>query len=278
MRLCLVFPCSSAISLRSMFSVALLRASSSSRTPWKAVRASPRRAGFEAPKEAVQVLHAAAGSVLSRSLHYNTTESAAAPAVFRAPAPDVTSVGTALLFLERWVKAGKSGQSGEPAGLWTEKELEGSWRLVYSIQKSAQNSLSERLRRGELPSSLRAGLYFPLEARIQFSVENHGSVIARAVTNEAHLPFRLAGIKFAGPWMFEPKQRRLMFDFCEFRLHLMGATLPRIRIKKWPTSLEALDLKDRRRLPFFTFFFVDSRILAGRGRGGGLALWARESA
>ncbi|KAF6005252.1 hypothetical protein F1559_003451 [Cyanidiococcus yangmingshanensis] len=260
-----------------MFGVPLLRASQSSGRAEKAASLCLTGKNFQSPAEAAKVLHRAADSVLLRGSKVETGRVSNPANAFEAQRPGTAAIGAALLHLEKCSKEKTSRLEAGTSAKMDDASIEGSWRLIYSISKRAQRALSERLSEESSDVNIRAGMYFPLEARIHFRTEPESPYHVRFVMNEAYLPLHLLGIQFAGPCVFMKKYNRLLFDFCELRLQSFGLLSPGVRYKKHEPRLEELSLQHRRRLPFFTFFYTDSFILAGRGRGGGLALWAEES-
>eukprot|EP00887_Chlorella_sp_A99_P004843 scaffold4.g4843.t1 len=84
---------------------------------------------------------------------------------------------------------------------------------------------------------------------------------------------RLFALTFVGPYSIEGKI--LAFDFDTLRLRLGPWTAP-LQLKgplpRGPGAYRRV--KDS---PFFSFFYVDERVIAARGRSGGIAMWARTS-
>jgi hypothetical protein len=262
--------------IATMFAVCLLGPNSSNARAKKVLGTIKGETSFSSSVEAVKVLTLAAESTLYRKNPTGTTQFSDSTIVSKEERPDTSTTGIALLLLERLCKLEKARCELEQEERLSETKIQGSWRLIYTIGKPAQKALLERMQKGSQESGFRAGMYFPLEARIQFSSESKSPGQLRMITNEAYVLFHSLGIQFAGPCAFQKQQSRLLFDFCEWRLQMLGLWSPSIQYKKWEPRLEELNLHQRRRLPFFTFFYTDAFILAGRGRGGGLALWAKE--
>jgi hypothetical protein len=66
-------------------------------------------------------------------------------------------------------------------------------------------------------------------------------------------------------------QKKLSFDFDTLCIRVLGAKF------KIPLKAKITDYRPSPKDPFFIFFHVDEDIIAARGRGGGVALWARTS-
>lgn len=131
------------------------------------------------------------------------------------------------------------------------------WRLVFTTgTKQVQEAMRGTGRGG--------GSYFPLTAVQRWDAT------ASEIENGIFLG-HVAALTFRGPYVFDGK--RLTFDF------------DRLKLKLGPLNAE-FPLKDRidprafkagPNLPFFLFVHVDETIAVARGRGGGLAVWARTS-
>jgi hypothetical protein len=78
-----------------------------------------------------------------------------------------------------------------------------------------------------------------------------------------------------GPVQFFAKTNILAFDFTRMNVSLFGLTLYNGYIRggqEREASFYDKPLKDK---AFFTYFLVEYRAIAARGRGGGLAVWKR---
>lgn len=129
------------------------------------------------------------------------------------------------------------------------------WRLVFtSGTKQVQDALKGAGKGG--------GSYFPLTACQRWDASSN------EIENGIFLG-RLAALTFKGPYRLEGKV--LAFDFDTLTLRLGG----------WKTAiplkgkLDPSTFKRGKSSPFFLFFYVDDRIICARGRGGGIAVWAR---
>ena len=83
----------------------------------------------------------------------------------------------------------------------------------------------------------------------------------------------LGAFVFSGTW--EAKGKRLSFDFYSVRLRL-GPWSKDFAMKGKKAEEEAKSGGAKKSLgPFFLFAYADDDICVARGRGGGVALWAR---
>lgn len=105
------------------------------------------------------------------------------------------------------------------------------------------------------------GRYFPLTAVQRWDAASG------TIENGIFLGW-LAALTFSGPYAFVGK--KLSFDFDTLRIKVGPAPAINIPLKK---KIEAYipGPKD----PFFLFFAVNENLVAARGRGGGVAFWAR---
>lgn len=81
-------------------------------------------------------------------------------------------------------------------------------------------------------------------------------------------------LRFSGPAKFQPKKNLLAFDFTQVELWLGDQRLFSLPIRGRATP-EGFEQTAIAKLPFFAFFAATEDYLAARGRGGGLALWAK---
>ncbi|KAK4534544.1 hypothetical protein CDCA_CDCA02G0569 [Cyanidium caldarium] len=241
------------------FALAMVRASATG-TPQQPRRALADR---EARTAVVETLH----------------EAAAVSSPLRRP--NRAAVAAALARLDAACRRGRAdaNRSSEWQAPPTDQLL-GEWRLVFTLNKRGQAMLKERASTAG-PWWSTPGMYFPLRAGLIIQAPpggaTDGHAAAGVIRNQAWLPGRCLGIEFEGPWRFQPEHARLQFNFYRMYVHALGTAYGPFAVAGGKQALEDEDARTQRcRLPFFTFFHVDQRVLAGRGRGGGLALWARE--
>jgi hypothetical protein len=146
------------------------------------------------------------------------------------------------------------------------ESLLGEWRLCFATGASRPKGKAVKLGRG---------YYLPkfTPASITFERDND-LAITGTVTNQ--LLVGTVKFKFDGPCRYLGKKNLLAFDFTELQLKILGATIYRekIRSKRAGFDFAKLSIAD---LPFFAFFWASETSIAARGRGGGLALWVKDS-
>jgi hypothetical protein len=127
------------------------------------------------------------------------------------------------------------------------------WRLIFtSGTKDVQKAMKS--------AGQGSGKYFPLTA-----VQRWDSTTSQ-IENGIFLG-HVAALTFSGPYAM--KGKKLSFDFDTLKLKLGPLTVP-IKLKDKITDYSSPP-KD----PFFLFFYVSDDLIAARGRGGGIAFWAR---
>jgi hypothetical protein len=145
-----------------------------------------------------------------------------------------------------------------PAEAWPETLGAGAggrrWRLVFT---SGTKQVQDAMKGG-----LGGGKYFPITAVQRWDAA------AGQIENGIFLG-HVAALTFTGPYVFSG--RKLSFDFDTLTLKL-GPAKVSIPLKK---KIDAYTPGPKD--PFFLFFFVDDALVAARGRGGGVAFWARTS-
>lgn len=146
-----------------------------------------------------------------------------------------------------------------------ESDLLGNWRLHF-VSAGKVNLSSKRLRGFFLPS------FLPAQIGFQRSDMNDSAPLS--VTNQ--ITIGLIQLKFTGPARLESKKNLLGFDFTRLEIILLGQ---RVYEGAVPSSRKNQKFQDISigKLPFFAFFTVTDSFIAARGRGGGLALWVKQS-
>lgn len=148
---------------------------------------------------------------------------------------------------------------------FTESDLLGNWRLHF-VSAGKINLSSKWLRGFFLPS------FLPAQIGFQRSDMNDSAPLC--VTNQVTIG--LIQLKFTGPARFESKKNLLGFDFTRLEIIALGQ---RVYEGAVPSSRKNQKFQDISigKLPFFAFFAVTDRFIAARGRGGGLAMWVKQS-
>lgn len=80
-----------------------------------------------------------------------------------------------------------------------------------------------------------------------------------------------------GSTQFWQKSNILAFDFTRMKVSLSGLKLYEGYIRGGRDREARFYEQSLKEQAFFTYFLVENRCLAARGRGGGLALWTRGS-
>lgn len=175
-----------------------------------------------------------------------------------AKPPESSAVVEALLMAEKTAKQNKVG--------YTYPQLLGTWRLGFIT-----GTKRTRKRAGII---LGAGRFLPSWVKINLSYlpseppQNQGTV-------ENSVEFGLLKLVLTGPTQFWQKTNILAFDFTQMKVSVSGLKLYEGYIRggeKRELNFYKQSLKEQ---AFFTYFLVQEQSIAARGRGGGLALWAK---
>jgi hypothetical protein len=148
---------------------------------------------------------------------------------------------------------------------FTESDLLGNWRLHF-VSAGKVNLISKRLRGFFLPS------FLPAQIGFQRSDMNDSEPLC--VTNQ--ITIGLIQLKFTGPARFESKKNLLGFDFIRLEIIALGQRVYEGAVPSSRTNQKFQDIAIGK-LPFFAFFAVTDGFIAARGRGGGLAMWVKQS-
>ncbi len=190
--------------------------------------------------------------VLDQAIEFLTNSSAT------PPAPE--AVVEALLRAEKTAKRTKVRH--------TYPQLLGTWRLGFIT-----GTKRSRQRAGII---LGAGRFLPKWVKIQLSYSQSDSGQEQGtVQNSVELgPLQLV---LTGPTQFRPQTNMLAFDFTQMRVSLSGLKLYQGYIRGGKDREGRFYEQSVKEQAFFTYFLVENRCIAARGRGGGLALWTRVS-
>lgn len=190
--------------------------------------------------------------------------------------PAATDVVSSLISEEKATRAAKRHYSFEA--------LVGTWRLGFIT--GTQNS---RKAAGGL---LGAGRFIPPWIKIQISYDydveksdpsftegqpQPSDQTARRGCVDNIVKFGPLQLVVSGPMHYLPQRNILAFDFTRMQVCLAGLTFYDGYVgdgQKRETVFFEQSLKQQ---AFFTYFWVSQTCIAARGRGGGLALWVRES-
>ncbi|MBE9126433.1 hypothetical protein IQ257_05795 [Coleofasciculus sp. LEGE 07092] len=189
---------------------------------------------------------------LEEAIAFLTTSSATPPAS--------ESVVEALLQAEKTAKKVKLRHSYS--------QLLGSWRLGFIT-----GTKRSRKRAGVI---LGAGRFLPKWVKIHLSYSpSEPGTEQGTVQNSVELG--LLQIVLTGPTQFFSKTNILAFDFTRIRVSLLGLNLYEGYIRGGRNREARFYEQSVKEQAFFTYFLVQEGSIAARGRGGGLALWAKVS-
>jgi hypothetical protein len=138
------------------------------------------------------------------------------------------------------------------------EEIEGTWQLRFA-------SGARKTKRG---LKLGKGYYLPSWVYAAISFEATGKI-------RNQLRLGAVEICFTGPCRMHDKQNILIFDFTQLQVLLGEKVLYSRSINKYP--VEEFGSRSITKLPFFVFLWASSNAIAARGRGGGLAVWIKNS-
>lgn len=139
------------------------------------------------------------------------------------------------------------------------EELLGTWRLCFVTgTKKARN------RAGIV---LGSGRYLPNWVRIYLCYS------PERIENRVDLGF----VKFSltGPVKFLTPKNLLVFDFTYLIVQVFGVKVYDGYVRGGKISEENFAQESVKKQAFFAYFLLQGKIIAARGRGGGLALWGR---
>lgn len=179
--------------------------------------------------------------------------------------PSPASVVEALLECEKAAK--KSKQPYEF------KELIGTWRLCFIT-----GTKKTRQRAGIVMGS---GRYLPRWVKIQLSYSpttaSEVPAETEAIAGQMHNFVQFGSLQLAltGPAKFIPGKNILAFDFTRLMVKCFGIKFYDGFIRGGEQSEANFYGKPVKNQAFFAYFLVAPEAIAARGRGGGLALWAK---
>lgn len=174
----------------------------------------------------------------------------------QAPAP--ADVIAALLAAEKQSKQAKQSYDYE--------QLLGSWRLGF-----VSGTQKKRARPGAKPTKVPGkGRFLPrfVTITITYTGESRPTVQNSVFIGGVQL-------QLTGPTRFWPKTNSLGFDFTAIKASVGPLTLYNGSLRGGEAQAKKFESQSLKEQAFFTFFAVEERYIAARGKGGGLALWTR---
>jgi len=177
--------------------------------------------------------------------------------------PSAKEVVNALLQAEKAAK--------EQRLVYPLESLLGDWRLCFTAPRQAH------LKGG---MALGKGFYVPQIAPAQISFSTPASTSGQSpgrleIGNQ--IQFGSLLFKLTGPAQYLGKKNLLAFDFTYMQLLLFGRAVYSGKFRSGKATAKDFYNQPIAKLPFFAFFLVTEDFIAARGRGGGLALWVKET-
>ncbi len=177
--------------------------------------------------------------------------------------PSSAAVVAALLEAEKSAKQNKIRYSFE--------QLIGNWRLCFIT-----GTKKTRQKAGIV---LGAGRYIPewvAKIQIAYSVEpvTEGETLGETGKVENSVRVGAIELTLSGPTKFLVNKNILAFDFTRITVKLLGKTVYQGFIRAGESREAEFFSLSVGKQAFFTYFLIEDGIIAARGRGGGLALWA----
>ena len=183
---------------------------------------------------------------------------AAASLRTKSDRPEAKEVVKALLQAEKAAKQQKL--------VYPLESLFGQWRLCFTAPKNAH------FRSGV---ALGKGFYVPQIAPAQISLFPSQNLGEARITNSVQ--FGSLQLKLTGPAHYLDKKNLLMFDFTQVEILLFNRAIYSGGFRGGKLKEANFYKRSVAKAPFFAFFRVTEDLIAARGRGGGLALWVKES-
>ncbi|MBF2079234.1 MAG: hypothetical protein IGR76_12120 [Synechococcales cyanobacterium T60_A2020_003] len=146
--------------------------------------------------------------------------------------------------------------------------MAGQWRLCFTAGRAAHQKENTILGRG---------WYLPqgVPAHISFYPDGTMGDQAGTITNQ----ITLAGLtlQFSGVCRYLGRKNIVAFDFVKLQIQVLGRSLWQTDVRGGTARVEDVLSGMVQKLPFFAFFAATENFIAARGRGGGLAIWVKDS-
>ena len=147
-------------------------------------------------------------------------------------------------------------------------QLLGAWRLGFIT-----GTKRTRQKAGVV---LGAGRFLPKWLKIYLSYAQPNTSPDRG-TIQNRVVLGLLQMVLTGPTQFWAKTNILAFDFTRIQVSLSGLTLYQGYIRGGQDREAKFYEQSLKEQAFFSYFLVQDDCIAARGRGGGLALWVRDT-
>ncbi len=145
------------------------------------------------------------------------------------------------------------------------EQLIGNWQLYFITgTKNSQKKLG---------NILGSGFYLPFLTQVIISYSfaqnsNQGRV-------ENTVKFGLVKFSIDGPCKFIDKKNIVAFDFTYLIMEILGKKVYQTNIRNGRKGEDKFYETKINKQAFFSYFLVTEKLIAARGRGGGLALWKK---
>jgi hypothetical protein len=151
------------------------------------------------------------------------------------------------------------------------KQLEGSWRLCFIT-----GTKKTRDRAGII---LGSGKYTPNWVKFYISYSSDSTTSNQEFeTGTIGNSVQLGGLKLLlnGPMKILPNKNIVVFDFTRMALEVFNQKIFSGYIRGGKKNEESFYQAKINKQAFFSYFAISDKIIAARGKGGGLAIWAKE--
>lgn len=152
------------------------------------------------------------------------------------------------------------------------EQLMGTWRL--RLVSSAQQGKGTPRGRW-IPHWLQISLTYTDESVGGTSPTQPSLHRANTGTVYNQVQWSILHLTLTGPTQFRPQQRILAFDFTRLEVRGFGHPIYQGFIRGGITKEEQFEQLPLKQQAFFRMFWISPRLLAARGKGGGLALWEK---
>ena len=149
----------------------------------------------------------------------------------------------------------------------------GQWRLHFiNGTNKSRSQFASLLKDGfYLPPLIGVKIsYAPLDDNQEQNLHNNQGRVINTVS------VGLVKFTIEGPCKFIPNKNILAFDFTYLSMFILGKKIFSKDIRGGKSSDEQFFQESVSKQAFFSYFQVNDRLIAARGRSGGLALWRKE--
>ena len=193
----------------------------------------------------------------------------AAQAVFMGSVPKLSTQALLTLLLDLEKIAGPHSSN-------TFADFAGTWRLCFVTGTQKPHQSQNKV--------IGKGYYIPRWAKLQlvYSPGNpteygpQDSDQIGQIANQVH--WGGLHLSLTGPTRCWTKKNIMVFDFTRLEFKVFGKTVYKGFIRGGRMSEKTFWDEHVRTQAFFVYFLIHDQVLAARGRGGGIALWAKTTA